>query len=112
MADDWKLERFYHTIVNAKDIDETVGFYQALGFEIVRDRRRMTWPRGGGVVFGMIPDTKGRRGTLMALPSDPPPDGPMLDIIQWLEPPRRSSIPRRARCRASWRSGPATCKRR
>ena len=21
----------------------------------------------------------------MALPSDPPPDGPMLDIIQWLE---------------------------
>src|SRR5579871_2693704 len=86
MADDWRLERFYHTIINAKDIDETVRFYQDLGFEIVRDRRRMTWPPGGGVVFGLIPDTKGRGGTLMALPSDPPPDGPMLDIIQWLEP--------------------------
>lgn len=86
MAEDWALERFYHTIINAKDIDETVAFYQALGFVIVRDRRRMKWPPGGGVVFGMIPDTKGRGGTLMALPSDPPPDGPMIDIIQWLEP--------------------------
>ncbi|MFI4974953.1 MAG: VOC family protein [Caulobacterales bacterium] len=86
MADHWVLERFYHTIINAKDIDETVKFYQDLGFMIVRDRRRMTWPPGGGVVFGLIPDVKGRGGTLMALPSDPPPDGPMLDIIQWLEP--------------------------
>ncbi|HEV7159277.1 MAG TPA: VOC family protein [Caulobacteraceae bacterium] len=90
MADaDWKLERFYHTIINAKDIDESVRFYQDLGFVIVRDRRRMTWPPGGGVVFGLIPDVKGRGGTLMALPSDPPPDGPMLDIIQWLEPEAR-----------------------
>lgn len=86
MADDWALEQFYHTIINARDIDETVAFYQALGFEIVRDRRNMTWPPGGGMVFGMIPDVKGRGGTLMALPSDPPPDGPMLDIIQWLKP--------------------------
>jgi catechol 2,3-dioxygenase-like lactoylglutathione lyase family enzyme len=84
--DDWALERFYHTIINARDIDETVAFYQALGFEIVRDRRNMKWPPGGGVVFGMIPDVKGKGGTLMALPADPPPDGPMLDIIQWLEP--------------------------
>lgn len=86
MAEDWLLEQFYHTIINAKDIDETVAFYQALGFEIVRDRRRMHWPAGGGVVFGLIPDVKGRGGTLMALPNDPPPHGPMIDIIQWLEP--------------------------
>ncbi|MEO8811745.1 MAG: VOC family protein [Caulobacteraceae bacterium] len=86
MDDDWVLERFYHTIVNARDIDETVRFYLDLGFEIVRDRRNMRWPPGGGVVFGMIPDVRGRGGTLMALPADPPPDGPMLDIIQWIEP--------------------------
>ena len=86
MSEDWALERFYHTIINAKDIDATVAFYEALGFVIVRDRRRMTWPPGGGVVFGMIPDTKGRGGTLMALPADPPPDGPRLDIIQWTLP--------------------------
>jgi catechol 2,3-dioxygenase-like lactoylglutathione lyase family enzyme len=85
-SDGWVLERFYHTIINARDIDETVRFYQDLGFEIVRDRRRMTWPPGGGLAFGLIPDVKGRGGTLMALPSDPPPDGPMLDIIQWIEP--------------------------
>jgi catechol 2,3-dioxygenase-like lactoylglutathione lyase family enzyme len=84
--EDWVLERFYHTIINAKDIDETVRFYRDLGFEIIRDRRRMTWPPGGGAAFGLIPDVKGRGGTLMALPSDPPPDGPMLDIIQWIEP--------------------------
>ena len=85
------LERFYHTIINARDIDESVAFYQDLGFVIVRDRRRMTWPPGGGRVFGMIPDVKGYGGTLMALPSDPPPDGPMLDIIQWIEP--KADIP-------------------
>ncbi|MGH7021966.1 MAG: VOC family protein [Caulobacteraceae bacterium] len=84
--EDWRLERFYHTIINARDIDETVRFYQDLGFVIVRDRRRMTWPPGGGLVFGMIPDVKGYGGTLMALPDDPPPDGPMIDIIQWIEP--------------------------
>ncbi|HEY2179774.1 MAG TPA: VOC family protein [Caulobacteraceae bacterium] len=89
MAQDWILERFYHTIINARDIDETVRFYEDLGFIIVRDRRRMTWPPGGGVVFGLIPDVKGRGGTLMALPNDPPPDGPMLDIIQWVEPEAR-----------------------
>lgn len=86
MDDNWRLEQFYHTVINARDIDETVTFYQALGFEIIRDRRSMTWPSGGGVVFGLIPDVKGRGGTLMALPNDPPPQGPMLDIIQWLEP--------------------------
>ncbi|HEV2363900.1 MAG TPA: VOC family protein [Caulobacteraceae bacterium] len=97
---DWKLERFYHTIINAKDIDESVRFYQDLGFVIVRDRRRMKWPPGGGVVFGMIPDVKGHGGTLMALPDDPPPDGPMLDIIQWIEPqaafaePSPNTVPR------------------
>jgi catechol 2,3-dioxygenase-like lactoylglutathione lyase family enzyme len=84
--EDWLLERFYHTIINAKDLDETVQFYLDLGFEIVRDRRNMRWPPGGGVVFGMIPNVKGKGGTLMALPNDPPPDGPMLDIIQWIEP--------------------------
>lgn len=90
---EWELESFYHTIINAKDIDETVAFYQALGFEIVRDRRNMKWPPGGGVVFGMIPDVRGKGGTLMALPNDPPPNGPMLDIIQWLEPEAAFSAP-------------------
>ena len=61
MADEgWAQERFYHTIINARDMDETVAFYQALGFVIVRDRRNMKWPPGGGVVFGMIADVRGQ----------------------------------------------------
>jgi catechol 2,3-dioxygenase-like lactoylglutathione lyase family enzyme len=79
----WRLKHFYHTIINARDIDESVRFYEALGFEIVSDRRDAVWPDGGGVSFGLIPNTKGR-GVLMILPSDP--DGPMLDLIEWLEP--------------------------
>lgn len=87
MADnDWELERFYHTIVNAKDIDETVSFYQDMGFVIYKDRRNMKWPPGGAVVFGLTAEANGKGGTLMALPGHMPPDGPMIDIIQWLRP--------------------------
>jgi catechol 2,3-dioxygenase-like lactoylglutathione lyase family enzyme len=79
----WRLKHFYHTIINARDIDESVRFYKMLGFEIVSDRRNAVWPDGGGASFGLIPNTKGR-GVLMILPDDP--DGPMLDLIEWLEP--------------------------
>lgn len=79
----WRLKHLYHTIINAKRIDETVAFYEALGFAIISDRRDADWPKGGGVSFGLIPDTKGR-GVLMVLPDDP--DGPMLDIIEWIAP--------------------------
>lgn len=81
---EWELERFYHTIINAKDIDETVAFYEELGFQIISERRNMQWPDGAGITFGLIPNAKGRGGVLMVLPNDP--DGPMLDIIQWNEP--------------------------
>src|SRR3569832_1354843 len=83
MAGEWRLRHFYHTIINAKDVAETVGFYELLGFRILNDRRDAVWPDGSGASFALIPNPKGR-GVLMNLPADP--DGPMLDIIQWLEP--------------------------
>jgi catechol 2,3-dioxygenase-like lactoylglutathione lyase family enzyme len=79
----WRLKHFYHTIINARDVDETVKFYELLGFRILSDRRDAVWPDGSGASFALIPNPKGR-GVLMNLPDDP--DGPMLDIIQWLEP--------------------------
>jgi len=79
----WKLARFYHTIINARDVDETVAFYELLGFRIQSDRRNAVWPDGSGASFALIPNPKGR-GVLMVLPSDP--DGPMLDIIEWIAP--------------------------
>jgi catechol 2,3-dioxygenase-like lactoylglutathione lyase family enzyme len=83
MADGWRLKHLYHTIVNAKDIDESVRFYEMLGFRIASDRRNAEWPDGSGESFALIANPKGK-GVLMVLPDDP--DGPMLDLIQWLAP--------------------------
>ena len=79
----WCFESFYHTIINARDADETIAFYERLGFAVLDDRRDAAWPDDQGAFFGLVPNIKGR-GALMYLPSDP--DGPMLDIIEWQVP--------------------------
>ncbi len=79
---DWGLTRFYHTVVNCRDLDESVAFYRLLGFDILNDRRNVDWPDFVAGIFGLN-RAKGR-GVLMVLPADP--DGPMIDLIQWLEP--------------------------
>jgi len=85
MAGDWSLERLYHTVVNAKNLDESVAFYKRLGFEVLDDRRHVEWPDFVATIFGMK-RAKGA-GVLMVLPSDP--GGPMIDIIHWKEPSAR-----------------------
>ena len=52
--DDWRLERFYHTIINAKDIDETVAFYQALGFSLQRRTARFAALHWGEAALYLI----------------------------------------------------------
>ncbi|MGH6991875.1 MAG: VOC family protein [Caulobacteraceae bacterium] len=89
---DWRLENFYHTVVNARDLDESVAFYKLLGFEVLNDRREVVWPDFVAEIFGMR-RAKGR-GVLMVLPSDP--DGPMIDIIEWVEPKARFPDPQKA----------------
>lgn len=79
---DWNLESFYHTTIAARDLDETVEFYRLLGFEVLNDRRKVDWPDFVAGIFGMR-SAKGR-GVLLVVPADP--HGPMLDIIEWLEP--------------------------
>ena len=78
----WTIERMYHTVVNATDLDRSVAFYQALGFQILNDRRNVKWPEFVGRVFG-LKKAQGR-GVLMNLPADP--GGPMVDILEWVEP--------------------------
>lgn len=78
----WTIERMYHTVVNATDLDRSVAFYQALGFQILNDRRNVKWPDFVGRVFG-LKRAQGR-GVLMNLPADP--GGPMIDILEWVEP--------------------------
>ncbi|HTR87976.1 MAG TPA: VOC family protein [Reyranella sp.] len=82
MAENWSLERLYHTVVNARNLDESVAFYRLLGFDVLNDRRDVVWPDFVATIFGMK-RAKGR-GVLMVLPSDP--NGPMIDIIEWVEP--------------------------
>jgi catechol 2,3-dioxygenase-like lactoylglutathione lyase family enzyme len=90
MSPDWSLEHFYHTVVNAKDLDESVAFYKLLGFEVLNDRRDVEWPDFVASIFGMK-RAKGR-GVLMVLPSDP--HGPMVDLIEWVEPKAKiASVP-------------------
>ncbi len=78
----WSIERMYHTVVNATDLDKTVAFYEALGFHVLNDRRHVKWPDYVASVFG-LKRAQGR-GVLMNLPADPA--GPMMDIIEWSEP--------------------------
>lgn len=78
----WRLKHLYHTVINAKNLEETVAFYEMLGFRIISDRRDAVWPKGSGASFELV-DAKAR-GVLMALPRDP--DGPMLDILEWVNP--------------------------
>ena len=89
MSAEWGLQHLYHTIIDCKNIEESVQFYRRLGFVILSDRRDAVWPKGSGVSFG-LGDTRGR-GVLMTLPSDP--NGPMLDLIEWLEPRADFSVP-------------------
>ncbi|HEX5377029.1 MAG TPA: VOC family protein [Phenylobacterium sp.] len=78
----WALTRLYHTVVNCRDLDESVAFYRLLGFEVLNDRRHVTWPAFVAGIFGL--ERANGRGVLMVLPSDP--DGPMIDLLEWLEP--------------------------
>ena len=82
MERNWSIERMYHTVVNATDLDKSVAFYEALGFQVLIDRRNIKWPDFVAGVFG-LKRAQGR-GVLMNLPSDP--SGPMMDILEWTEP--------------------------
>ncbi len=97
MAGSWSLQHLYHTVVNVRNLDESIAFYRLLGFEVLNDRRHVDWPDFVAKNFAME-RAKGR-GALMVLPSDP--SGPMLDLVEWIEPkanftelPLRNEVPR------------------
>jgi catechol 2,3-dioxygenase-like lactoylglutathione lyase family enzyme len=49
----WALTSLYHTVVNCRDLDESVAFYRLLGFEVLNDRREVVWPDFVAGIFGM-----------------------------------------------------------
>lgn len=83
----WALTSLYHTVINCRDLDESVAFYRTLGFAVLDDRRNVEWPGFVATLFGLA-HAQGR-GVLMVLPTDP--DGPMLDLIEWVTP--RAAFP-------------------
>ena len=83
----WGLASLYHTVINCRDLDESLAFYRRLGFEVLDDRRDVVWPPFVARLFGL--SRAQGRGVLMVLPADP--DGPMLDLIEWVEP--RATFP-------------------
>ena len=85
MTGNWIVEHLYHTVVNVRDLDESIAFYKLIGFNVLNDRRTVDWPDAVATIFGMT-RAKGR-GVLLCLANDP--DGPMIDLIQWLEPVAR-----------------------
>lgn len=85
MTGDWIVEKLYHTVVNVRDLDESIAFYKLIGFEVLNDRRNVDWPDVVATIFGMK-RAKGK-GVLLALKNDP--EGPMIDLIEWLEPATR-----------------------
>lgn len=90
---DWALTSLYHTVVNCRDLDESVAFYRLLGFEVLNDRRNVTWPDFVAGIFGLR--KANGRGVLMVLPTDR--DGPMIDLLEWLEPKAEFPDPARVR---------------
>ena len=64
----WAIERMYHTVINATDLDRTVDFYKALGFEVLNDRRDVKWPEFVGRIFGL--NKAQGRGVLWTCPLD------------------------------------------
>ena len=85
----WTVDSFYHTVVNVTDLDRSIAFYQRLGFRVLDDRRHVHWPDFVATNFGMR--VAQGQGVLMVLDADQ--DGPMIDLIRWLEPDPASQSP-------------------
>lgn len=78
----WSVDSMYHTVLNVTDLDRSIAFYRRLGFQVLDDRRHVHWPDFVATNFGLR--VAQGQGVLMALEADP--NGPMLDLIRWLEP--------------------------
>ena len=82
MTQMWSVDSLYHTVLNVTDLDRSIAFYQRLGFRVLDDRRTVHWPDFVATNFGMR--VAQGRGVLMVLERDEA--GPMIDLIQWLQP--------------------------
>ncbi len=82
MSSAWELQSIFHFTVNVANLERSLAFYQALGFQLLRDNRDVVWPDFVARNFGM--QRAQGRGALLAL--GPEAHHTRLDLIEWLEP--------------------------
>ena len=103
MPADWALESVFHFTINASNFERSLAFYQALGFQLLRDNRDVVWPPEVAENFGMR-RAQGR-GALLALGIESvvccrDPDGNLVELIEYMPGvlgSRIDHLPRRAR---------------
>jgi len=80
----WSLQGIFHFTVAASNFEQSLAFYQTLGFRLLRDNRDIIWPDYVATQFGLR-RAQGR-GALLALGEEA--HHTRLDLIEWLEPAR------------------------
>jgi catechol 2,3-dioxygenase-like lactoylglutathione lyase family enzyme len=77
------LKRLFHVNICVRDMDRSVRFYEEVGFTKVNDFI-LDDPN---LVPGLGVEMKKLRGVFMRVGEDP--NGPALDLVQFLDPPTR-----------------------
>jgi catechol 2,3-dioxygenase-like lactoylglutathione lyase family enzyme len=80
---EWSVRAILHINLNVSDIDRSIRFYEALGFEVL-GRNDATWSPETGDVLG-VPGAQGR-ACIMTLPGDIA-RSTKLDLLEWKSPP-------------------------
>ena len=83
------FRRFFHVNVCVRDMERSIRFYEDLGFKKAQD-----FILGGGkpnIGEALGVEVKKPRGVFMRLGDDP--HAPVLDLVQFLDPPRPKAIP-------------------
>jgi catechol 2,3-dioxygenase-like lactoylglutathione lyase family enzyme len=91
------LRRFFHINVCVRDMERSIQFYQDLGFIKANDFILGGGNPGIGQALGL--EVKKLRGVFMRLGDDP--NAPVLDLVQFVDPPPRANPTRRSTISAS-----------
>jgi catechol 2,3-dioxygenase-like lactoylglutathione lyase family enzyme len=79
---EWSVRAILHINLNVSDIERSIGFYEALGFEVL-GRNDAEWSPETGEVLG-VPGAQGR-ACIMSLKGDVA-RSTKLDLLEWKHP--------------------------
>ena len=82
MSGDWEIHGIFHFTINASNFERSLGFYQTIGFKLLRDNRDVIWPDFVARNFGL--KAAQARGALLAIGEGA--EHTRIDLLEWLEP--------------------------